>query len=71
LNFLLQGNNEAICPYIAEVRFYEKRESMDLRTRIDHLNNTMLRWLNDRHELINYNEDGELINILPPILYDV
>jgi hypothetical protein len=53
------------------VRFYEKRESMDLRTRIDHLNNTMLRWLNDRHELINYNEDGELINILPPILYDV
>jgi hypothetical protein len=60
-----------ICPYIAEVRFYEKRESMDLRTRIDHLNNTMLRWLNDRHELINYNEDGELINILPPILYDV
>ena len=60
-----------ICPYIAEVRFYEKRESIDWKTRIDHLNNTMLRWLNDRHELINYNEDGELINILPPILYDV
>jgi len=71
LNFLLQGNNEVICPYIAEVRFYEKRESMDLRTRIDHLNNTMLIWLNDRHELINYNEEGEVINKLPPILYDV
>ena len=71
MNFLLQGNNEVICPYIAEVRFYEKRESMDLRTRIDHLNNTMLIWLNDRHELINYNEEGEVINKLPPILYDV
>lgn len=71
LNFLLQGYNEVICPYIAEVRFYEQRESMVFRTMMDHLNTTMLKWLNDRHELINYNEDGELINELPPILYDV
>ena len=38
---------------------------------LEQLNTTMVEWLNDRHELINYNEDGELINTLPPILYDI
>ena len=44
------------------------RDKTVTREMMRQLNTTFVEWLKDKHEFVNFNMDGELINELPPIL---
>lgn len=44
------------------------RDKTVTREMMRQLNTTFVEWLKDKHEFVNFNMDGELINKLPPIL---
>ena len=64
---MLKGYDAEICPFIQEVRDYEMRDKTVTREMMRKLNNSFVEWLQDKHEFVNFNMEGELINALPPI----
>ena len=44
------------------------RDKTSTREMMGQLNQTFVNWLNDKHQYVNYNEDGQLMNSLPPML---
>ncbi len=64
---MLKGYDQDICPLISEVREYEMRDKTVTRQMMRQLNTSFVEWLKDKHEFINFNMDGQIINELPPI----
>jgi hypothetical protein len=44
------------------------RDKTVTREMMRSLNNSFVEWLKDKHEFVNYNMEGNLVNELPPIL---
>lgn len=65
---MLKGYDEDLCPFIQEVRDYELRDKTVTHDMMRQLSNSFNEWVRDKHEFLNFNEEGELINELPPIL---
>jgi nucleoid-associated protein YejK len=68
---MLKGYDEDLCPFIQEVRDYELRDKTVTRDMMRQLDTSFNEWVRDKHEFLNFNEEGELINELPPILTNV
>ena len=65
---MLKGYDEDLCPFIQEVRDYELRDKTVTHDMMRQLDMSFNEWVRDKHEFLNFNEEGELINELPPIL---
>ena len=68
---LMKGYDQDICPLIQEVRYYEMRDKTVTRQMMRQLNTLLVEWLYDKHEYINFDEEGRIINDLPPILTEL
>lgn len=66
--FTLRSNDQVICPYIEEVRYYEIRDKTATQDMMRQLNTSFVSWLQGKQKLVNYNMDGQLLNALPPVI---
>lgn len=65
---LLKGNDEEICPIVGETRYHELLEDSVSAQAMRSLNDTFMAWLTVMNEDLQFNDEGQIITIPPPIV---